>query len=317
MTSQDQAIPAATVIVSTKNRKDDLRRALASCALQTAILEVIVLDDGSSDGSAEMVAAEHPEVVLIRDHVSRGYIVRRNQGAERARSNYLVSIDDDAAFSAPDTVEKALECFDHPRVGAVTVPYVDVLQGPTVKQPPSGDAAEFVTGSFVGTAHLLRRDVFLSLGGYREELLHQGEEADYSLRMLDAGFVVRVGSAPPVHHFESPRRDNRRIDLLGRRNDVLFGWQNVPHPFVVPHLIATTFNGIAFGAKHGKALRMAGGLLDGLLAVLSGRAARRPVSIRAYRLQRELKKKGPRPLAAVEARLPPMRSLGHANASRR
>src|SRR5439155_24108910 len=98
----------------------------------------------------------------------------------------VVSIDDDAAFSSSRTLERTLQEFDHPRIGAVAIPYVDVLQSDAVQHRAPGDEGVYVGPQFRGTAHALRRDLFLRLGGYREMLFHQTEEGDYCLRMLDA-----------------------------------------------------------------------------------------------------------------------------------
>src|SRR5262249_42652174 len=64
-----------SVVISTRNRCDDLRKALASCIRQTIVPEILVMDDGSTDGTAEMVRAEYPAVMLHQSAASRGYIV--------------------------------------------------------------------------------------------------------------------------------------------------------------------------------------------------------------------------------------------------
>src|SRR5436190_4766669 len=104
-----------SIVITTKNRKDDLRRALISAFAQDPSSEVIVVDDASSDGTAEMVAREFPAVHLIRSLESRGYIVQRNRAAALARGHYILSIDDDAEFSSRSVVSKTLSDFDHPR----------------------------------------------------------------------------------------------------------------------------------------------------------------------------------------------------------
>src|SRR5438874_303163 len=69
-------LPTATIIIPTKNRKDDLKRALASCMAQTVQVEIIVMDDGSTDDTAEMVRQEFPGVSLHRYAESAGPTTR-------------------------------------------------------------------------------------------------------------------------------------------------------------------------------------------------------------------------------------------------
>jgi GT2 family glycosyltransferase len=201
-------------------------------------------------------------------------------------------------------VEQTLAEFDDPRIGAVAIPFVNVRQDQTVRQRAPDDRLVYVTHAYVGTAHALRRDLFLRLGGYRPFLFHQGEEGDYCLRMLAAGAVTRLGRADPIHHFESPRRDFTRLDLYGRRNDVLFAWYNVPLPHLPVHLAGTVVNGLRHGLRCRRVDIMVRGLLMGFAACWPARADRRPVARRVYRLSRVLKKQGAAPLAAVAAMLP-------------
>ena len=298
------SIPRASVVITTKNRKEDLRVALESAFTQSVPVEVLVVDDGSTDGTADMVRDEFPVTRLERSEVSVGYIVARNRAAGLATTSIVFSIDDDAAFSTPMVVEQTLTEFANPRVGAVAIPYTEPNKSQRIHQSSPGGTEVFVTDVFIGTSHALRRDIFLKLGGYRECLVHQGEEGDYCLRLLNAGFVTRLGRADPIHHFESPLRDLRRMDLHGRRNDVLFAWHNVPMPYLPFHLAATSSNGLLSGIKLGRPLRMLRGTLSGYGACLSRWTHRQPVGAVVYRLSRRLKKGGAIRLDEIELTLP-------------
>jgi glycosyltransferase involved in cell wall biosynthesis len=302
--STAESRPIASVVITTKNRRDELRNAVASALLQSVPIEVLVIDDGSTDGSSEMVRAEFPSVRLIRSELSNGYIVQRNRAALVARGEYIFSIDDDAIFTSPETVAQTLAEFNHPRVGAVAIPFVEPKKSDTVYQLARDSHGIFVTHYFIGTAHALRKELFVQLGGYREHLVHQGEETDFCLRMLNAGYVVRLGSADVIHHMESPKRDFRRMDYYGRRNDILFGWHNVPGPYLLPHLAATSLNGLAFGVRQGRSGQMLSGLLGGFVASARYWSNRSPASPTIYRLHRRLRKSGPRALDEIEPLLP-------------
>ncbi|MCS3748875.1 glycosyltransferase involved in cell wall biosynthesis [Salinibacter ruber] len=293
----------ATVVITTKDRKDDLRRAVQSAVEQTAGPEILVVDDGSEDGTSEMIREEFPDVRVHRAEESAGYIIRRNQGAEMAKGSIVFSIDDDAEFSSPRIVEQVLAEFDHPRIGAVAIPYVDVKRESGVQQKAPEGEGRYCTSTFRGTAYALRRDLFLRQGGYREHLVHQGEEMDYCIRMLDSGYAVRLGCSDIIKHYESPRRSLDRMDFYGRRNDVLFGWHNVPAQFLGLHLFIAFVNLFRTVAREGRITKLLAGTMAGLRDCVKYFYSRDPVGKKSYRLYRELRRSGPCKLKAVRNRL--------------
>ncbi len=288
------------MVITTKNRKDELRTALNSALEQSCHPEVLVMDDGSTDGTADMVRAEFPQALLHRREKSKGYIVRRNEGAKLATGEIIFSIDDDAAFSTPQVVEETLREFDDLRIGAVAIPYLEPHKDNRLMQQAPDGAQVWITDRFIGTAHALRRDVFLKLDGYREHLVHQGEESDFCLRLLAAGYVVRLGHADPIHHFESPKRDFRRMDFYGARNAILFVWQNVPWPVFPLHLLATTFNVLRWTLQPARFFLRLRAVLAGFGWCLSHRNERRPVGRAVYQRHRHLKQTGHLPLTDGE-----------------
>lgn len=294
---------AATVVITTKNRRDDLLKAVASALEQTAQPEVLVIDDGSSDGTSEVIAREFPSVRLHRSEQSLGLIVQRNRGAQFASNPILFSIDDDAVFSTPRVVEQTLREFEHPRIGAVAIPFVDVHTSSVVRQKAPRADGLYATHTFIGTAHALRRDVFLKQSGYRGGFVHQGEEEDYCLRMLNAGWIARCGNADPIHHFESPRRNWSRMDYYGARNKVLFTWHNVPWPHLPIHLFCTTALTASHTASPGRLLTRLRGIASAYALICSRKIVHSPVSANIYRLNRELKRRGAIPLDEIINRL--------------
>jgi glycosyltransferase involved in cell wall biosynthesis len=286
-----------TVVITTKNRKGELRVALRSACGQTARPEVLVIDDGSTDGTSKMVQAEFPQALLHRREESKGYIVRRNEGVRLATGDVILSIDDDAEFSTSQVVEQTLLEFGDPRIGAVAIPYIEPHKDNRLMQKAPDRERVWVTDRFIGTAHALRRDIFLKLGGYREHLVHQGEEGDYCIRLLNAGYFVRLGNADGIVHHESPKRDFRRMDYYGARNAILFVWQNVPWPAFPVHLAATTFNVLRLTFKPKR-------FLTRLRAIGAGywdfwRTSRQPVRYHIYRQWRSLQRVGAVPFKAV------------------
>jgi len=298
--------PPVSIIITTRNRREDLEKAVASAVAQEVAggVEIIVVDDGSTDGSAEMIAEKFPQVLLHRSEKSRGYIVQRNFAARVARAPILFSIDDDAIFSTPSIVADILRQFDGPRVGAVAIPVINVCQDAhlMMQQAPDDDSV-YVCPSYIGTAHALRRDLFLRLGGYREAFFHQGEEGDYCLRLLQAGYIVRLGRSAPIHHFESPRRDFRRVDIYGRRNNVLMGWYHVPGRLLPAYLAITSWHGLRHGLAVRRPWTMVEGLACGYGAIWGQWQQRVPVSHGIFRLYRHLVRQRATPCVEAVRRL--------------
>jgi GT2 family glycosyltransferase len=269
-------------------------------------VEIIVVDDAANDEIARMIDDEFPAVRYYRLAYGRGPAFQRNRGIELANSEIVFPVDDDSLFVSRHTVEQTLSEFNHPRIGAVGIPYVNVNQDQRVLQSSPGDGAIHVTHSFVGAAHALRRDVFLRVGGFREHFFYMGEESDLCLRLLSAGYVTRLGNADPMHHVESPRRNMSRASFSGRRNDIRFAWHNVPLPEFPLHLAGTTFNGFKAAVMQGWFTSMVRGTAAGYADVVRRWREREPVKRDTYRLHRALKKHSRR-LEEIEQSLPPLR----------
>ncbi len=280
--------PLATVVITTRNRKDELRGAIASALTQDVPVEVLVIDDGSTDGTPEMVAAEFPAVRLDRSPASRGYIVQRNRAADLAAAPVIVSIDDDARFTDPGTVRQALAELAPARAGALAMPFININQSPQVYQRAPDAGGFYARQWFIGTAHAIKRDVFKQLGGYREFFYSQVEEFDFALRLLDAGYVVRVGSTKPVEHLQSPRRVQRQIVHYGERNRILLSSLNAPLGRVPMDWGRTVTQGLCRSMKQGFMLAAATGLGRGMVESLRYWPQRRPVSRQTYRRWRAM-----------------------------
>lgn len=94
---ENRLVPDVSVVIPTKNRKEMLARAIESCwrAAADLALEVIVVDDGSEDGTAELVRARYPEACLLADREGGNRGRARNDGMAAAHGQYLKFLDDD------------------------------------------------------------------------------------------------------------------------------------------------------------------------------------------------------------------------------
>jgi GT2 family glycosyltransferase len=105
-------VPRVSVIILSWNGKDLLRGCLASLSTQTyADFETIVVDNGSTDGSAELVAAEFPSVRLMRNERNEGFCRGNNQGIREARGDLVVLLNNDAEV-APEFLARLVAAAD-------------------------------------------------------------------------------------------------------------------------------------------------------------------------------------------------------------
>jgi N-acetylglucosaminyl-diphospho-decaprenol L-rhamnosyltransferase len=118
----DAPPPDVTAIIVSWNTRDLVRRCLESLDRHRpagVTMETVLVDNASGDGTAEMVAAEWPEVRLIANEDNIGYTRANNQGIRVSRGRYLLLINADA-FLTDGCLERMLACAEaDPRAGAV------------------------------------------------------------------------------------------------------------------------------------------------------------------------------------------------------
>jgi GT2 family glycosyltransferase len=294
--------PEATVVISTRNRREEVARAVRSALAQTADVEVLVTDDASSDGTHPALVAEFGDAIrLERSEERHGSLVHRTAAARRAGADVLISIDDDSELPSPDTVAQVLAEFDHPRIAAVTIPFREPRRSQGVVQRSLEPHRRLIVPAYLGCAAAIRRDVFLAAGGYRAELFHSGEEIDFCARILRSGHVVRLGSSDPAIHHASPLRSRSFAAEWATRNQLLDAYWHAPR---LRRAIAFQ---LAVAAGRAVRRREPRGVLRGIRsarrAALAGPHERTPMPRELDRLRRRLWR-DPRDLEELEPMLP-------------
>ena len=261
---------------------------------------VVLVDNGSTDGTAEAVRREFPEVDVVALTENRG-AVGRNIGVARLRTPYVAFCDDDTGWE-PGSLTRAADALDaFPRLalvnarivvepGGVDDPIVEELRDSPVPGPDwlPGPAL----GSFLAGASVVRRDAFEQAGGFSERLWLGGEEELLATDLISAGWEICYLERLVVHHAPSPARDAVRRRRDGLRNTLWFTWLRRP---LAPALRRTVF--LARTAPRDRTSALAWwDAVRGLPWVLARRRAR------------------PR---SVEARLAPLDATQRASTARR
>jgi len=256
-----------TVCISSRNRLESLTRCIKSVALISDLVnEVIVVDDCSDEPlegplRRKLGGEFNLGLQVIRQEENTGPCAARNLIISRASSSFILNLDDDTVLLNSQSVKRALDLIlQDDRVGAVAFAQTDQegAPWPSPKQPAPTEYSCYVA-SFIGYACLLRREVFLALGGYRSRFHYYGEEKEYCLRMLDAGYqVVYLPDARVVHLEDPAGRNLKRILRLTVRNNCLSAIYNEPWALMLVSIPARLFS--YFKLKRAQQVKDAGGL---------------------------------------------------------
>ena len=220
-------VPEVSIVIPVMNRADELRRCLTSLTQLTyphGKLQIIVVDDGSSDDSP-LVAREFGAILIPSGGVGRGPAAARNVGAAIAQGEILAFIDSDCSASRSWLCE-LVPAFANPDMQAVggqvdgmcTESAVDRYEA--VMSSLSISSRE-LTGSggtdtfYLPSCNLLvRRSAFRSAGGFKDSM-HVGEDVDLTWRLRDNGGTISYLPAGNIlHEHRSSLRSfmSRRFD---------------------------------------------------------------------------------------------------------
>ena len=224
--------PELAVVVVNYNAGEYLRRCMASIHASTGDVdvEVIVVDNASSDGSADTALAEHPDIRLIRNDRNAGFAAAANQGIEGAAAPFVLLLNPDAEILSGTLSGLVKVARERPRAGAIgalvrnpdrsiqpsarRVPRLGealghAFLGPLIPDNPftrsytmagwdrsSERAVEWVAGS----AMLLRREAIDEVGAFDEGYFMYVEDVDLCTRLRAAGWRVLFSPELEVIH---------------------------------------------------------------------------------------------------------------------
>ena len=230
-----------TTVVMTRDGWPDLSRTLARHEPP-----VVVVDNGSSDGTPDLVRTHFPEVEVIALDRNHG-APARNLGVARARTPYVAFADDDSWWE-PGALEHAATVLDaHPRIGVVAARLLVGADGAVdpvserMWRSPLG-VADGLPGpsvlGFLACAAVVRREAFLGVGGFDDVVFFMGEEERVALDLAAAGWALAYVPQVVAHHEPSQVRDRRGRVELARRNDLLTAVMRRPWRVVLSRSVA-------------------------------------------------------------------------------
>lgn len=203
--------PAISIVIPNLNRREQLRDTLGRLtSLNELAKQIIVVDNGSTDGADALVEKQFAQVELIRLKQNIG-AAARNIGLQRAKAPITLMLDNDS-YPAEGTLSRIHEAFRDDRYLGALACRIRLLN----ERHESGG----LPGVFVGCGAAMRTELAQSLGGYPEDFGYYVEEYDLACRVWQSGFQVRWCYDALVYHAKSPteRNMNRILYFLTRNN---------------------------------------------------------------------------------------------------
>lgn len=239
-----------SVIVVNWNRRELLRQALASLKAQQQVrYELLVVDNGSTDGSLEMVESDFPEVRVTRNAVNRGFCAANNQGIAAASGEFIALLNNDAEADPHWLAALSAVFEDRPDVGMAASKILMASDPRRIDKAghliwPDGQnrgrgAGALDVGQFDrvesalwpdGCAAMYRREMLDQIGGFDEDFFAYADDAELGLRARIAGWQCLYTPFAVVRHHRGATLgvDNTRRLMLIERNRILLAVKLFP-----------------------------------------------------------------------------------------
>jgi GT2 family glycosyltransferase len=305
---QSLALPSVTVMVLNYQRKALLRRTLASVLKQVyPNLEILVVDNASTDGSERMVAELFPQVRLLRLPENIG-CAARNHGVAAATGDIIVTIDNDVLLSTPYDVKAVVDSFAKaPSAACINFQILDVKGHLSIRDwchPRAWEAfanQSFPTDYVLEGASAIQREAFEQVGGYWEPLFLGHEGRELALRLLDAGYDLLYEPRIRVTHLvATDARPSSRIYYTFTRNGC---WLSLRHyrPLKAMRIIAANMAMMGLcSVRAGESGAYVRGLWDALRGARVALDVRCPIGRDTRRKIRTLRQFAPGPLEKIK-----------------
>jgi hypothetical protein len=267
--------PKVSVVIANYNGKHYLEDCLDSLHIQNfKDFEIILVDNDSSDGSADLVEGEYPDVILIRNPANLGFAEGTNQGIRDSKGEFILTLNNDTRLE-PGFLDRILDPMEgNGRVGicASKMLFPDGRINSTglcisrsgaawnrgMFQEDKGqyDNKEEVFGASAGAA-LYRRSMLDEIGLFDEDFFMYMEDVDLSFRARLAGWnCIYVPAAVVYHHHGGTAGYMSDMAVYyGNRNMVWMVVKNFPSRLLlpsIPWIVCRNIGVILYYAFRGK-----------------------------------------------------------------
>ena len=242
-----------TVLIATKDRANEIEKAIESTLNQSIKANIVILDDASKVNIKDKLINKFKDkpIKWIRSELPSGVAGARNKLVKSSSGSLMVFLDDDAYFTQEDSLEKIVNKFSSSnKIAGMAFKIIlkeetDGLQIPFSKLTrylnKDIENYESEVSYFIGAGHVLLRETFEKIGGYDTELFYGLEELDVSSEIIKEG--KKIIYFPQVEIFHEPKKsvvDNKYKlkdeAYYGIRNRIWVSYKHLPLLYFVVHM---------------------------------------------------------------------------------
>ena len=213
-------------IIITYNGMKWIENCLLSLEKSIHPVDVIVIDNGSSDGTIELIENSFPKITFLRSPENLGFGAANNLGFEMAaskNSEFIFLLNQDTVIY-PDTIDILIKVFDsHSKIGIVSPLHLndygdkldkkfeEYISAKTCKDFISdmtlGHPKEYYEIGFVNAAAwMLKTKVIKEIGLFSKEFFHYGEDSNFLQRLKYYDFLLAITPFSKIHHLREERK---------------------------------------------------------------------------------------------------------------
>ncbi len=233
-----------SIIILTCNQQSVLRRCLDSLlpSVHNINSEIIIVDNGSTDGTTEMLSAFFPTIKVIVNPENLGVAMARNQGIKASTGKYILILDNDTIVNHEAIAGMLDYIQSHPEAGVVACrllnsdktvqqslkPYPGLMiklhnvlgiKGRETIFPTSPDGTIHPT-YVIGACQMFRRQIIENIGMLDSRIFYGPEDADFCIRATKAGYKICYLPNFSIEHLHRRATTHKLLSPLARKHFV-------------------------------------------------------------------------------------------------
>jgi len=258
-------VPLVSIIIINYNGKSYLEKCLESIKkIKYDNLEIIVVDNNSTDGTMEFLAQNYPSIITLKLDKNYGFAKPNNMAAKIAKGDFLLFLNNDTEVTPNFLTELVQVLVGNDQIGICQ----SLLLKPNGEIDSSGDFIDTIgvvynskepidkireISSARGASMIIRKELFLDLGGFDEQFFVSFEDVDLGWRTWIKGYKVVINPKSVVYHHGGKTHDSIKdeISFHGLKNQLSMKITNFEMKYSISSLLKFF---IIFGIRELKIL---------------------------------------------------------------